>query len=62
MLNIIFFVFKFLGYNVVGLVVNSNVDPNDMDVCDDSLKSYMTAILVIIIISFSAICGLFDRR
>lgn len=36
-LNIIFFVFKFLGYNVVGLVVNSNIDPNDLESCDDSL-------------------------
>ena len=60
--NIVVFVLKFLGYNIVGLVLLNNVDPNDLAVCDGSVQSYMQAIFIILIIIFAGICGMRDRR
>jgi hypothetical protein len=40
-INIIVFILKFMGYNVVGCVLMGNVIPDDLPKCDSSLQSYM---------------------
>ena len=62
-MNIIFYVLKFLGYNILGIVVFNSVGSEDQgDNCDGSLSDYMTAIFIIEIIFFSSLCALADRR
>jgi hypothetical protein len=61
-MNLIFFVLKSLGYNIVGIVLINNVTGDDLTNCNGSLQSYMEAILIILIIAFSGLCGLCDRR
>jgi hypothetical protein len=61
-MNLILFVLKFLGYNIVGIVLINNVTEDDLNNCNGSLQSYMEAIFIILIIAFSSLCALADRR
>lgn len=61
-INLISFLLKFLGYNILGIVVYQNIDGYDLENCDGSVQSYMNALFIIEVIVCSGLCALTDRR
>ena len=46
-INIVCFLLKFLGYNVLGFVVYGNLDEDGFENCSTGVVAYMEAILII---------------
>lgn len=60
--NIVFFLLKFLGYNILGFVVYGSLDEDGYSDCSGSVIAYMEAILIIEIVIICGLCSLVDRR
>lgn len=46
-LNIVGFLLKFLGYNIVGFVVYGHLDQDGFESCSGSVVAYMESLLII---------------
>jgi len=46
-MNIIFFLLKYLGYNTLGFVVEGNIAQDGLSNCDGSVLAYMEALFII---------------
>jgi len=60
--NLVFFLLKFLGYNILGFVVYGNIDEAGQADCSGSVLAYMEAIFIIEVVIVCGLCSFTDRR
>ena len=61
-INIVCFVLKFLGYNILGFVVYGSIGDTGLADCSGGVLDYMEALFIIEIVILCGLCSLVDRR
>jgi hypothetical protein len=61
-INIISFILKYLGYNILGFVVYGSLGDEGLSDCSGGVLDYMEALFIIEIVILCGLCSLVDRR
>lgn len=61
-INILCFVLKYLGYNILGFVVYGSIGDDGIQDCNGGVLDYMEALFIIEIVILCGLCSLVDRR